>query len=746
MCNFRADPRKVSVYELLGTMMNKNLALILLAFVAGLSLLAQELPMQNGMFNTCGPRTFTDSGGAANDYAPGEDFTMTICPDVADELIVLDFTEFSTQEGQDVLKIYDGDSTSAPLVGEYSGNSSPVLVIGNNATGCLTLHFSSSPSAETIGWEAQLECTPNCQDIEPIIDSTNPSANAEGIIVVSAGTFVDFNATANFSESSAGAIYTWDWGDGNTGFGQITGHQFNNGGSYNVILTVTDSNPIGCSESVSITVIVEDSIITANSPAFPESSFTPEELISQVLVTGGCAEVDNFEYAFNGTSDNLVEKSYGYFTRGGASDFPFEEGIVLSTGWVSEAGNASSPNLTMSRPLGIPGDIDLEDALGVVNSRDGTFIKFNFTPTAESISFRFIMASEEYSGTGTNFECDYSDGFAFLLRRLGSTSYTNLAVLPNGDEITIPNINNNPTCANNPEFFEGYNSNISIGGAPGTVTDTNFNGRTKVLTASSPVTPGVTYEIKLVVSDLGLDGLSDQAFDSAVFIEAGSFNLGGDLGDDITIANGNARCGGNDVELDTRAPGATHVWFKDGVEIPGETGSTLTVVEAGTYSVDVDFGGGCTTTDSIVVEFRESPVVEGEPQDLSNCSTGVTAVFNLESNTSLVLGGQDPADFLVTYHNSLNEARDGLNPITNSSSYDGANGEVIHVRIVDTDSGICFVLEDFTLEVFTEVTATPGVFAQCDNSLDGDDTNGFVEFDLTVMDPVVLGGLDPTDY
>ena len=64
-------------------------------------------------------------------------------------------------------------------------------------------------------------------------------------------------------------------------------------------------------------------------------------------------------------------------------------------------------------------------------------------------------------------------------------------------------------------------------------------------------------------------------YDSAVFLEAGSFNLDLDLGDDYTISSGLAKCIGETVTLNTNNPSAEHVWQKDGVVISGATGSTL---------------------------------------------------------------------------------------------------------------------------------------------------------------------------
>ncbi len=47
------------------------------------------------------------------------------------------------------------------------------------------------------------------------------------------------------------------------------------------------------------------------------------------------------------------------------------------------------------------------------------------------------------------------------------------------------------------------------------------------------------YHIKLVIADANngqIGGGFDSLFDSAVFLEAGSFNLGFDLGDDFFIS------------------------------------------------------------------------------------------------------------------------------------------------------------------------------------------------------------------
>ncbi len=90
--------------------------------------------------------------------------------------------------------------------------------------------------------------------------------------------------------------------------------------------------------------------------------------------------------------------------------------------------------------------------------------------------------------------------------------------------------------AANPNFFDSYNpvGEPSIG----------YDGCTRAFTAEADVNIGETYHIKLAVAD----ALDDQ-LDTAVFLEAGSFDLGINLGDDILVPTGLSPCdGGLDVD------------------------------------------------------------------------------------------------------------------------------------------------------------------------------------------------------
>jgi len=79
-------------------------------------------------------------------------------------------------------------------------------------------------------------------------------------------------------------------------------------------------------------------IIAINDAADAESFYGPEQLIEDVLIDSPCSTVSDFSYQVSGSPANNTTKSYGYFRRAGGTTFPFESGIVISSGIVFEGG------------------------------------------------------------------------------------------------------------------------------------------------------------------------------------------------------------------------------------------------------------------------------------------------------------------------------------------------------------------------------------------------------------------------
>ncbi len=111
---------------------------------------------------------FYDPGGVAGDYSSNLNYTMVFNPSTPGSVLKFVFTSFNLEYevacDYDYLKIYDGTSTAAPLIGTYCGTSSPGTVTATGSTGALTFVFHSDPYVNGTGWSAAISCVPGAQN------------------------------------------------------------------------------------------------------------------------------------------------------------------------------------------------------------------------------------------------------------------------------------------------------------------------------------------------------------------------------------------------------------------------------------------------------------------------------------------------------------------------------------------------------------------------------------------------------
>lgn len=101
---------------------------------------------------------FYDSGGPSAPHGGNEDYTYTIAPIFATS-VAINFTSFDLENGYDSLYIHDGNSTASPLIGGYTGATSPGNI--NSTAGALTLHFVSDPFVNNAGFTSAWTCVQN---------------------------------------------------------------------------------------------------------------------------------------------------------------------------------------------------------------------------------------------------------------------------------------------------------------------------------------------------------------------------------------------------------------------------------------------------------------------------------------------------------------------------------------------------------------------------------------------------------
>lgn len=248
------------------------------------------------------------------------------------------------------------------------------------------------------------------------------------------------------------------------------------------------------------------------------NSLSPEVLVQDVFVNGACKNISKIRFIGN-------RAGIGFF-EGGKPSIGLEKGIILSTGNVK---NAEGPNhkRDITTDFGdVSSDVDLVKlATGPVF--DVVCIEFDFVPLDSFVNFRYVFASDEY--------CEYvgekfNDVFGFFVSGPGingsfNNKGENAALVPGSNAFvsinTINSSQNSLFYTDNMHPDDAARCNRTWVNNPNQE-NIQYDGFTRPLTAVLKLIPCQTYRIRLLVADV-----SDGKFDSAVFLEAESFNIGG---------------------------------------------------------------------------------------------------------------------------------------------------------------------------------------------------------------------------
>lgn len=253
---------------------------------------------------------------------------------------------------------------------------------------------------------------------------------------------------------------------------------------------------------------------------------TNADTLLQRHLAGDGVELSNGK--FNNQTGNVQSPQIGTFNRN-QSTFPFQRGLIMTTGNISVAPGPNSGSGTSSTTGVITyTDPQLSSLMsGVTNS---AALEFDFVAFADTFAFNYIFASEEYP----EYACSqYNDVFAFFLTGIDpvtfQTTTKNVAIIPgtitasnpNGVPVTINSINAGPGTSGSSGYctppgssapYSSYyvNSTASSG--------VEYDGYTTAMVASATILACQTYHMKMAVGNV-----SDEAYDSGVFLEEGSF-------------------------------------------------------------------------------------------------------------------------------------------------------------------------------------------------------------------------------
>ncbi|HRH70540.1 MAG TPA: PKD domain-containing protein [Flavobacteriales bacterium] len=237
--------------------MMKRYLSALFTLVLSVPVLGQQYPISSGTITACAG-VLEDSGSAAGQYSDNENFTVVICPENAGDGISLNWLIANLSptgpNPPDRMRIWDGNSTAATSLGEYTGTEMQGLVVSAttmNATGCLTVQFISN--ANGVGdFAAAISCFTPCDRPVAVAVMSEPSP-----AMICVGEEISFDGSASTAAQGFGIVsYTWDFDDETSATGPTATHTFAEPGEYIVQLDLVDNNDCANSNVVDLQVLV----------------------------------------------------------------------------------------------------------------------------------------------------------------------------------------------------------------------------------------------------------------------------------------------------------------------------------------------------------------------------------------------------------------------------------------------------------------------------------------------------------
>jgi hypothetical protein len=313
---------------------------------------------------------------------------------------------------------------------------------------------------------------------------------------------------------------------------------------------------------------------------------------------------------------NAANAPYGTFD-GTNSNLGIPGGVLLTTGQANLAGGANNINSAGYCRQSGPMIYDPQlTALEPTAIYDVCILEFDVIPHCDSLIINFAFASEEYP---EYVDAGFNDVFGFFVTGPGSDcvpgfyNNTNVAQLPNGDIVSIDNINNGyasgcPAVLPGPCMNCTYYTN-NCGGAT-----IQYDGMTKPIYVSLGVCPCATYHWKFAIADA-----NDCVYDSGIFLNYLT-SCSTNFSYDVTTSADNCACDGSaSVNVTSGLPPYTYSWAPG-----GQTTQSVSGLCAGTYTVYVTDASSCgfPTSEIVTIPYNSNLTATANSTSLTCYGSG----------------------------------------------------------------------------------------------------------------------------
>jgi Zn-dependent metalloprotease len=347
-----------------------------------------------------------DSGGT-NNYEDLTNGTITIAPTGASK-VTLTFSSFNFEQDYDYLYIYDGPSTSSPLIGAYTGATLPEGGTISSSSGSITLNQFSDTYVNESGFDCNWSCTvPTSSPLAAF--TATPLSSCDGIV--------------NFTDLSSNGPTLWNWtfGDGTTSTQQNPVKTYTASGTYTI--TLGSCNSIGCSSTLTKTSYVTVTLGSCINLPQSGTGVTQTGCSGRIFDSGGYGDYQN------GTNGSMTISPPGATKITlSFSSFNFESGYDYL--YIYDGPSISSPLIGQYSGNNFPGGGTITSTGGSITLRqitDGTISMAGFvcdwscatSNSKPSIAFTSNISStcdgvitftDQSTNTPTSWLWDFGDG------------------------------------------------------------------------------------------------------------------------------------------------------------------------------------------------------------------------------------------------------------------------------------------------------------------------------------------------